>query len=226
MAEPKFRHEFKHYINLSDYFGLRNRLRAVAKLDKFVGDDGTYTIRSIYFDNIYDKALLEKLNGINRREKFRLRYYNDNIDFIKLEKKSKINGLCLKESVTVSEQEVREILKGNYDCLKSSDENSLMHELYRKIISQQLRPRTIVDYTREAYIFPAGNVRVTIDSNIRTGMNSIDFLNPDLTTLSTGKEIILEVKYDEFIPRVITDIVQSKDRKVTAFSKYAACRIV
>ncbi len=226
MNEPKFRHEFKHYINLSDYFSLKTRLNAVAKKDLYANENGTYKIRSIYFDNVYDKALLEKLNGINKREKFRLRYYNDSTDFIKLEKKSKINGLCLKEAVGITASEVQEILNGDYASLRDSSENSLKHELYRKIVSQQLRPKTIVDYTREAYIFPVGNVRVTIDSDIRSGMNSTDFLNRELSTLKTGGEIILEVKYDEFIPRIISDIIQTKNRKASAFSKYAACRIV
>lgn len=224
MTEPKFRHEFKHYINQSDYLALRNRLKVIAKPDSFAGDSGTYKIRSIYFDNVYNKALQEKLNGVNNREKFRIRCYNDDTRFIKLEKKSKINGLCLKKTEIITEDEVNEILNGKYDCLKESDENSVRHELYRKITSQQLRPKTIVDYTREAYVYPIGNVRVTLDSNIRSGLNSTDFLNSALATLSAGNNIILEVKYDEFIPRIIADIIQTKDRKTSAFSKYAACR--
>ena len=225
MNEPKYRHEFKHYINFSDYLAVKNRIKALAVPDAFARSDGTYRIRSLYFDNLYDKALLEKINGVNRREKFRIRCYNDDFRFIKLEKKSKIHGLCLKQAEKLTEEEVTFLLSGNFDFLKHSSKDSLKFELYSKMNSQQLRPKTLVDYTREAFVYPTGNVRVTLDSDIRTGMYSTDFLNYDLPTVRTGSDIILEVKYDEFLPRILADAVQIPGRKTTAFSKYAACRI-
>jgi hypothetical protein len=94
MGNLKLRHELKHYINNFDYYALRSRLKAVARYDPHSGDDGKYRVRSLYFDNLNDKALREKIDGVNNREKFRIRYYNDDTSFIKLEKKSKINGLC------------------------------------------------------------------------------------------------------------------------------------
>ena len=92
--------------------------------------------------------------------------------------------------------------------------------------SQGLRPKTIVDYTREPFVFSAGNVRVTLDYDIRTGPYCTDFLNPDCITIPAGNApSILEVKWDEFLPSVIRDIVQLESRRTAAFSKYAACRI-
>ncbi len=102
MKKQKFRHELKHYINISDYFALKSRLKHIARLDRFAGSDGTYKIRSLYFDNPDNKALMEKINGINNREKFRIRFYNDDPSFIKLEKKSKVNGLCTKKAIDIS----------------------------------------------------------------------------------------------------------------------------
>jgi hypothetical protein len=99
-------------------------------------------------------------------------------------------------------------------------------ELYTKMKSGQLRPKTIVDYQREAYVYRSGNVRVTLDKNIRTGLFSTDLFNPDLPTVLSGKEtFLLEVKYDSFLPEVIASIIQLDGRRQTAFSKYAASRI-
>lgn len=102
----------------------------------------------------------------------------------------------------------------------------LVRELYSKILSQCLRPKTIVDYTREAFVYDPGNVRVTLDYNIRTGLSRTDFLNPDCVTIPAGAPIIiLEVKWDNFLPSIIQDAIQLEGRRVAAFSKYAACRV-
>lgn len=220
----KFRHEIKHEISVSDYYVLRRRLQAVAKPD-IHGDNGSYQIRSIYFDDACDTALLEKINGINKREKFRLRYYDDDVTYIRLEKKSKINGLCQKEATIISVHDVQRLLEGDTEWMKESD-IPLIREFYLKIVTKGLRPKTIVDYHRDAFIFPAGNVRVTLDYNIRTGINCVDFLNVDSVTIPVGDSpVILEVKWDEFLPDIIRDAVTLEGRKGTAYSKYAAGRI-
>lgn len=219
----KFRHEWKHEINYSDMLVLRHRLKAVARCD-LNAPDGRYFIRSLYFDTPYDKALKEKINGISRREKFRIRYYNGDTSFIRLEKKSKIDGLCGKQSVSLTVDEVQSIICGDIDFMRTS-ENELVRELYDKMNSQQLRPKTIVDYDREAYVYPAGNVRVTMDCNIRTGLYSTDFLDMNCVTIPVTGAVILEVKWDEFLPSTIRDAVQLEGRHTSSFSKYAACRI-
>lgn len=219
----KFRHELKHEINLSDMITIRQRLRAATLPDPHAVD-GKYFIRSLYFDNISDKALHEKLDGINQREKFRIRFYNGDTTLIHLEKKSKLNGLGSKETAELSAEQANRIANGGYAILKNLP-SPLCQELYRKMKTQGLRPKTIVDYTREPFIFPAGNVRVTLDYNIRTGLNCADFLSTDCPTLPVSDAIILEVKWDEFLPDIIRDLVQLDGRQSGAFSKYAACRI-
>lgn len=220
----KFRHEWKHEITLSDVYTIRSRLNAVAYTDKNAVD-GRYKIRSLYFDDANDTALREKINGINKREKFRIRYYNSDTSFIRLEKKSKVNGLCSKVSETITAEEVEALLNGNIDWMKNKN-RPLVYELYIKMKSHGLKPKTIVDYIREPFTFPAGNVRVTIDYNIRTGVDCNDFLNPDCITIPAGEApIILEVKWDEFIPDIIKTAVNLESRRSSAFSKYAQCRI-
>lgn len=220
----QYRHEWKHEINTSDMIALRQRLRAVAYPDAH-GENGTYFIRSLYFDNLSDKALREKLDGVNQREKFRIRYYNLDPSVIHLEKKSKVNGLGNKQMIHLTKEEVQKIIDGEIKWLAES-ERPLAREFYAKMLSQGLRPKTIVDYTREAFVYPPGNVRVTLDSHIRTGMKSTDFLNEKCITVPAGDtQAILEVKWDAFLPDIIRDAVQLEGRRSTAFSKYAACRI-
>lgn len=219
-----FRHEWKHEISGSDLIAIRQRLRCIAKQDEHA-EDGKYKIRSLYFDNLVDKALREKLDGVNCREKFRIRYYNDDLTMIRLEKKSKRGGLGNKQSATLTQEEAQDIVCGNWSWMAHCG-RPLVEELYQKMICQGLRPKTIVDYTREPFVYGPGNVRVTLDYNIRTGLRCVDFLNPDCITIPAGNApIILEVKWDEYLPEVIRDAVQLDGRRSTAFSKYAACRI-
>lgn len=216
-----FRHEFKHEIGYCDLIALRSRLSAVMQQDPHA-INGRYEIRSLYFDNLDDKALLEKVNGVDRREKFRLRCYNGDTSLIFLEKKIKVNGLCAKEQTVVNWEQAQAIVSGkDFD-----DGDELLKDFRIKTETLDLRPKTIVDYTREPFVFPVGNVRVTMDYNIRTGMNCTDFFDGGCVTVPAGDApIILEVKWDEVLPSLIRDIVQITGTHTSAFSKYAACRV-
>ena len=219
----RFRHECKHEISYGDMLALRARLSAVAQPDPHAAD-GRYQIRSLYFDDSSDRALYEKLDGVNRRDKFRIRLYNGDASLIKLEKKSKMNGLCSKESVHITAEETQRIIDGDTDWM-ACDSRPLVTELYSCMKGQGLRPKTVVDYTREPFIFPAGNVRVTLDHDIRTGLSCTDMLNSRCVTVPTGGAVILEVKWDEFLPDIIREAVQLGTTRTSAFSKYAVCRI-
>lgn len=218
------RHEWKHEISYLDLLVIRQRLSAVAKRDSHAVN-GKYFIRSLYFDNLSDKALREKLDGISRREKFRIRYYNGNTSIIHLEKKSKIGGLGNKQSADLTAEEAQWIVDGKLDWMLESG-RPLLQELYVKMKTEGLRPKTIVDYTREPFVYAPGNVRVTLDYNIRTGLGCTDFLNIECPTIPAGDApIILEVKWDEFLPEIIRTAVQLENRRTGAYSKYASCRI-
>lgn len=219
-----FRHEWKHVLNYADLLTLRHRLGAVMERDPHA-IDGKYHIRSLYFDNPDDKALREKIDGVNIREKFRIRLYNRDTSLIKLEKKSKRNGLGTKYSASLTEEEAQKIVDGDLDWMMASDQ-ALVQELYCKMRYQRLEPKTIVDYTREPFIFRPGNVRVTLDYDIHTGQERTDFLDPEVVTIPAGDApILVEVKWDEFLPTIIRDAVTLPNRRVGSFSKYAQCRV-
>lgn len=196
----------------------------MAKPDPYAVE-GCYQIRSLYFDTPGDKALREKLDGVNDREKFRIRCYNGDTSLIHLEKKRKRNGLGSKEKVALCPQQVQAILEGDLAWMVDAGQ-PLLQELYWKMKVQGLRPRTIVDYVREPFIYAPGNVRVTLDYDLRTGLRCVDFLDADCVTISArDAPVILEVKWDAFLPDIIRDAVQIPGRRAAAFSKYAVCRM-
>ena len=223
---PRYRHELKYQISRGEHLALRSRLRAVMKPDPHTDENGLYCIRSIYFDNYRDKALREKNNGALKREKFRIRYYNDDTRHLTLEKKIKHARLCLKCSEPLSSEDCRMLLDGRQDEITAEDK-PLLSELIAKMNTQLLRPRVLVSYRREPFIYAPGNVRITFDFDVRTTMYHQKFLEADPFDLSASDSpgaMIMEVKYDDFLPQVISDLIQSEGVRQQSFSKYGACR--
>ena len=220
-----YRNEIKHEISAADKAAICASMRVVARPDPHAGPDGRYLIRSLYFDTPADKALREKLDGVSEREKFRIRFYNGDPSVMHLEKKVKRGGLCYKVSAPITAEEAQRIVDGDTNWMAVSG-RGLIVELYAKMKSEGLRPKTIVDYTRTPFVYGPGNVRVTIDENIRTGLGCTDFLNPRCVTVPAGEPVILlEVKWDDYLPAVIRRAVAVKSRRGAAFSKYQTCRI-
>lgn len=221
-----FRHELKYSMEYFRYLELRSRLQTVMRKDPYAGADGRYLIRSIYFDNFSDKALREKTDGVPVREKFRIRYYNDDLSFIMLEKKVKDQYLCRKYDAQITESQCRQLLENRTNWMRGHPA-ALVQELRAKMQYQVLRPRAAVSYVREAYLYEPGNVRVTFDLEIRTSLFCQAFLKEqraDIHVLDQPRDIVLEVKYDAFLPEIIRGLIQTGEAGQQAFSKYAACR--
>lgn len=220
----QFRHEVKHEISHNDMLILRQRLRTVMKPDSYAVN-GQYKIRSLYFDSLADKALREKIDGVNIREKYRIRLYNNDSSVIHLERKFKNGGLGCKMSVCLTPEQALSIASGDVGWMARSTDEVILG-FYTHIRNEGLAAKVIVDYVREPFVFEPGNVRVTLDYDIRTGLRCTDFLNPDCVTIPIKDDpCILEVKWDNYLPDVIRDAVQLGDRRSSAFSKYAACRM-
>ena len=220
----RLRHEHKHQISPQEDLVLAARLRKLFPHDAHAGPEGSYRVTSLYFDTPYDAALREKLDGVDRREKFRLRYYGADTGFLRLEKKYKVNGLCGKVSARLTREEAEALLAGEYGFLLRREEG-LPREFYSKLRGKCLRPRTVVCYDREAFTYAPGNVRVTLDRRVRSGLWSLDFLDPGRFQLAALEgRTVLEVKYDAFLPDVVRLAVQTPGRQAGACSKYALCR--
>lgn len=219
------RHELKYAITRGDYLALRRRLLPVLQHDRYADTQGQYAVHSLYFDNYDDKALREKLEGKCVREKFRIRYYNNDLTHIKLEKKSKNHGMGIKQSAPLQPDQVRMLLRGHHDWMCHS-EHALIYELGIKMNVQGLRPRTTVDYIREPFYYAPGNVRITFDQWIGTAQADSSFLQPHATTPATNNAIVMEIKFDRYLPELISGLLELGTYRARAFSKYAACRMI
>ena len=219
-----FRHEYKFQINPGEYQRLRARLKTFLRPDPHGGQKGEYRIRSVYFDDLKDKALWEKIEGTNPREKFRLRYYNDDLSFLVLEKKSKINGLCSKQGERLTAEQASCLFHGDLTWMLEEG-GPVSRELFIKMKNQRLAPKLVLDYRREAFLYPAGNVRVTLDKEIRSARFWPELLTTSRPTFpAAGGAMLMEVKYDQFLPEAIRELVQLGSRLAGSFSKYAAGR--
>lgn len=226
MEELKFRNELKYNINYKDYEMMRPVLRSFMKVDgNALNNTDSYHIRSLYFDDFCNTALYEKLSGCDCRSKYRVRIYNMSDRLIMLEKKIKKGNRTAKIRQELTKEECSKILENDYDSFIASDK-SLLKELFIKNRSDLLKPVVIVDYEREAYISPLGNVRITFDKWLKTGLFSTDLFNAGLPMLKALDEevIVMEVKYDEYLPLHIKNAVQIKNRQRLSVSKYVICR--
>lgn len=222
-----YRHEYKFLVNEGDLAALRQRISPLMQHDAFhAASGGRYVVRSLYFDNASDLALREKLDGVDDREKFRIRFYDDDFSFIRLEKKCKRHGLCKKLSAPITQKEVSALLASDRQPLLTSP-YPLLNELYGKMNTLSLRPRALVIYDREAYTYRPGNVRITFDSRVRCALNQTDLFNLSLplVTVLPAHLAILEVKFDDYLPEVVRTLCRLEGRPVTACSKYALCRL-
>ncbi|MDQ7794469.1 MAG: polyphosphate polymerase domain-containing protein [bacterium] len=226
MTNLAYRNEFKHIITVADAAVLRSRLSCVLRLDPHARPEGSYHVRSLYFDTPEDRALRDKIDGAPMKEKFRIRLYNHDHSFIRLEKKVKHYGKAAKLGARVTREEVQDICRGEVAFLRDSDQ-VLLREFYLKVRTERWLPRTVVDYLREAYLHRPGNVRVTLDSDVRASINATDLFDADLPTAPALEPgiCILEVKFDGFLPEVVQDIIQLGKCSPVAVSKYAACRV-
>lgn len=221
-----FRHELKYYINYRDYVVLRNALKASMSLDANAGDDGMYHIRSLYFDDMYETGVKQKIAGTDDRCKYRIRIYDFSDGVIKFEKKIKQGQYIAKQSISLTRAEYESIIAGDYEFLLTRKQ-PLAGEIYTKMKNDMLRPRVLVDYQREAYVYPFENVRITFDKNLRGGLTMSDIFNEHAPTMPMFDQglMVLEVKFNKFLPECIKCVLNSistADR--SAISKYIICR--
>lgn len=169
----KYRHELKYYINKLQFEEIRKRLSSFMSKDKNTLEDGHYFIRSLYFDDYKDTSYYQVLNGISKREKYRIRYYNNDCSYICLEKKAKINNMTNKTSCRVTKEQVEDLLNGGLSIENKNHE--LLNEFILKTKFYGYKPVVIINYDRIPYVYNAGNVRITLDYNISMDYNINNF---------------------------------------------------
>ena len=219
------RHELKYFINAAELEALRGRLRPVLAMDSHCVNGKPYVIRSLYFDDIDDSAWYDKQAGVEHRDKYRIRIYHYSDKDIFLERKRKQGECIQKSSVQITRRLCDQLVSGNPAGLYKSS-NPLLRDMYVQMRTRLLRPRVIVDYSREAYIHPAEETRVTFDLNLRSGLFSDDLFNPRLPTVCPhDRDVqILEVKFNHYLPAHVAALLSGINAERSAISKYVLCR--
>lgn len=225
----EYRHEFKYVVSQTQAACLRNRIRPFMELDAHTGDRMNYRIRSLYFDDYRNTCYYENENGTSPREKFRIRIYDGNDNIIHLELKRKDRGKTRKESCSLSREQCDLLLNGRLkweDVAVAGDRAAVLRKFYIWQETRRLEPKVIVEYEREPYVYRNGNVRVTFDTDIRSSSDREGFFNetiPARPVMPAGL-LLMEVKYDEFLPDAIYRALQTGELQVSTFSKYYLCR--
>lgn len=221
-----FRHEVKYVISSYSAELLKAKIASVCEADSHAFQNGAYYIKSLYLDTIDDRFLAETINGVNVRHKYRIRTYNNESSRIRLEEKFSENGLKHKEACNISLQQFLDIQSGNIltQIQPGQDVLGIMQGEY---LASFLKPTVIVSYKRVPYVYPSGNVRITFDYDICASSPGNNFFedNGPMYNVTDQSEVVLEVKYDELLPKAIKQILDSSGLgPVTAFSKYAMAR--
>jgi len=220
------RFEYKFYITKFDYLVLRERINQVMTVDKYAKDERQYLIRSLYFDNLNNTFYTDKLDGFQYRKKIRLRMYNNDPNFIKLEIKQKEGSVIKKSSIKINQAVAEQIITDSSKMTSLLQDFTTPDEVLYAVGQEFYKPVVIVEYDREAYCLDFNNVRVTFDKNVRKQEHNFDFFNPNLYLEKPDEiePIVLEVKFNNFLPREINNLLTFNNTQRLAISKYCLSR--
>jgi len=220
-----YRVEDKYSCSEMEMFLLQTRLQSVLNMDTNQRNKEGYQITSVYFDDYRDSCLHDALDGVRERCKYRIRIYDDNFDVIKLEIKYKQNSRIFKLSQSITFEQMKALLRG--ECIeRENPKDDVIGRMNVAIVTRKLEPVVIVEYDRKAFVYEPGNVRITLDSNLRYSTNVEDFMSGKKEKYRVLPEMnrVIEVKYDEMLPGFIAGIIENGNMTQTSFSKYCLCR--
>lgn len=225
MKIKKYRNEWKYNLTNQQLSMLNNRLEKILPRDAH-GDNGKYVIHSLYFDDNKDESLRDTASGYYKRYKYRIRYYDNDLSYITLEKKEKLYGRCHKRQCRLTLDEFDLILKNDVLDLVYETDKKLLKEFIVDIMTRDVQPKVIVDYERIAYVEELTNVRITLDTKITASYDFENFLKNNYIRFPVQESLysVLEVKYDDILPSYIKNIIESYNFKQLAYSKYYYCR--
>lgn len=222
----KYRNEWKYFLSNGELTLLKSRISKVMDLDSHTKEKGKekgkYLIHSLYFDDYKDSSLYETEAGISKRFKWRIRYYDDDLSYIVLEKKEKLESRCHKKSCKITIKEFESIVSENIENIVYDTDKNLIKELACDMLLYNFKPKVIIDYERIAYVEEIANIRITFDMKISASYELEHFLDGNYTKFYVNNSgvNVLEVKFDEILPSYIRKIVESYGFINTSFSKY------
>ncbi len=221
----RYRKELKYVINEAVYLRIERLLSQVMQPDENCSD-GSYMVRSQYFDSLMDSDLQDNIDGVYEKRKIRVRIYSTDSDTAKLEYKCKNGADGIKYSITLNKDEVLMMEQGRYEFLLERDEN-LAKELYIRLVQGAYSPKTIIEYKRLAYVYPVSDVRITFDRNLRGTVNPYGIYEkePMYYPLLAPDKGVLEIKYNDFFPAELKELLVNLKDTPEAFSKYSISRL-
>ena len=221
------RNELKYYITYQEYVILSGLLRKIFRQDKHNKENlGGYLVRSLYFDTIDNKSFEDKVGGIEERSKYRLRIYDSDSKSVKFEIKSKTGYAVTKETAVISRNDAEEIQKANYEVMLKYN-NKVLNKAYIEFRKRSYHPVVLVDYLREAFFYDANRIRVVFDRFLKSTPLHLDLFEPDAVLMPQLRNdiVIMEIKYDNFIPMWIKQLLQIPSFERSAISKYVIGRL-
>lgn len=227
MEQIRYRHEYKYPLTRGQALIEGAKISALMSKDVHAAGEGFYNIRSLYFDDYENSCYMDNENGLDNREKYRIRIYNRSPERISLEMKQKIRGKTSKTSCLISQNQCRELMEGRIPGEIGRGQQTL-HKLAYLMAVRLMHPAVIVDYDRVPYVYRPGdaNVRVTFDRNIKSVKDVQSFLDKEIRgrgVLPAGYEL-MEVKFDGFLPDEVYGLLQLDGLRASTFSKYYLCR--
>ncbi len=219
-----YRHELKYTVSDAAARIIAMRLEKLCRFDSHADEGGRYRVTSLYFDDYCNSAVQDNLSGQLSRKKFRIRMYNGDGGFIRLERKVKHAGGCRKDSVLLTREECARIQAGETAFLQTSG-SPVARDFATTAKLRLLKPRVVVDYSREAYVYEPGSVRITFDRDVRASVGGADLLDAEAVFAPASEGVILEVKYTGFLPGPIAALLQQGCTLRQSASKYTMCRM-
>ncbi len=218
----KYRNEWKYSCTNAELASIEAKLGSVLPKDSHIGTNGKYGVHSLYFDDQWDTCAKETEAGDAKRFKYRIRYYDHDASFLRLERKEKLNGGCHKISCRISKEEYEKLFTGDVTDFLYSETKPLLRQFAADILARRFTPRAIVDYERVAFVEPITNVRITMDYCISASHQCDRFLQGDYLRipLMSKDQHILEVKFDDILPGYIKQSVYENQLQQRMFSKY------
>ena len=218
------RREEKYLLTLREALQCAARFEKVLTPDSF-SQNGSYQIRSLYFDTVDDRDFHDKLTEQNCRQKIRLRIYSPGDSQVKLELKQKENIYQKKRSLLITRADALALIDGRFSVLLNY-EDQFAAEMFALLTEACYRPRTIIEYSRRAFMAKENNIRLTFDSRIRALEGDCSLFSPALPLYPVlpGDQVIFEVKYNQFLLSYIMDVIRCVDRRSVSASKYCLGR--
>lgn len=215
--KTSIRHEFKYIISYVDYYKIIEPIKGLLVHDQH-GDNINYLVNSVYLDDVYHSGAADKAFGNEIHKKYRIRNYN-NKNERQLELKEKSGEVSTKYTTSINDKLFKAIINNDTATIADDISDALIRRFYLDMNLNMLSPKCNITYQREAYRDESNNLRITFDHTLETSLfdSEIDSANIKLIKDSM---LILEIKYEHYFPKQVSQIFKSISLNQIAYSKY------